>query len=259
MVLHRKIYQQIKVARFEIKVGEQMKNIIRKHIVGVAALAIMFSAPVHADANQELGRLLDDYWFSVLEEPAIFPGTLVANNNYSAVGNSTLAAQDHQAALAAAYLEILQTLPKTELKPAARVEYAILTRTLSETIEANRFGQRSMNTTGQSGWYLLFAEMAAEGAFATVSDFENYNDRLQGYPAINDQLIEVANAAINGKHTLPCDVFDGYENTLAPTPVPALPNQHLSLNLASEAGTAMEAKDARGGLRSGSARYSLQD
>jgi uncharacterized protein (DUF885 family) len=222
-------------------------------------LRFLFSAPAHADDNQELGRVLDDYWFSVLEEPVIFPGTLVANNNYSGVGASTLTAQDHLAATAAAYLEIVQTLPKTELEPSAKVEYAILTRTLSETIEANRFGQRSMNITSQSGWYLLFAEMAAEGAFATISDFENYNGRLQGYPAINDQLIEVANAAINGKHTLPCAVFGGYENTLAPAPVPALPNQHLSLNFASEAGTAMEAKDALGGLRSGSAQYSLRD
>ena len=84
----------------------------------------------------------------------IFPGTLVSNNNYSDVGNSTLAAQDHQAAVAAAYLEILQTLPQTELEPAAKVEYAVLSRTLKETVEANRFGQRAINFTGRSGWHL---------------------------------------------------------------------------------------------------------
>lgn len=145
----------------------------------------------------------------------IFPGTLVSNNNYSDVGNSTLAAQDHQAAVAAAYLEILQTLPQTELEPAAKVEYAVLSRTLKETVEANRFGQRAINFTGRSGWHLKFAEMAAEETFASARDFENYNGRMQGYPAINDQSIEVANAAIKGKYTLPCDVLGGYENTIS--------------------------------------------
>ncbi len=171
--------------------------------------------PAYADANDNLKRLTEDYYYSVLEEPVIFPGTLVSNNNYSDVGNSTLAALDHQAAVAAAYLEILQTLPQTELEPSAKVEFAILRRTLKETVEANRFGQRAINFTGRSGWHLQFAEMAAEETFATARDFENYNGRMQGYLAINDQSIEVANAAIKGKHTLPCDVLGGYENTIS--------------------------------------------
>jgi uncharacterized protein (DUF885 family) len=169
----------------------------------------------NADANDDLKRLLDDYYYAVFEEPVIFPGTLVANNNYSDVGNSTLAAQDHQAAVAAAYLEILQTLPQTELEPLAKVEYAVLGRTLKETVEANRFGQRAINFTGRSGWHLEFAEMAAEQTFASARDFENYNGRMRGYLAINDQSIEVANAAIKGKYTLPCDVLGGYENTIS--------------------------------------------
>jgi uncharacterized protein (DUF885 family) len=154
---------------------------------------------------------VDDYWFSVLGEPVIFPGALVANNNYSSVGNATLAVQDHKAALAAAYLEILQTIPQAELDPAAKVEYAILSRTLTETVEANRFGQRAINFMGRSGWHLTFAEMAEEGRFATAYDFATYNVNMQEYTAINDQSIAMANAAIKGKYILACDVLDGYE------------------------------------------------
>jgi uncharacterized protein (DUF885 family) len=158
---------------------------------------------------------VDDYWFGVLGEPVIIPGTLVVGNNYSGVGNSTLAAQDHQAAVAAAYLEILQTLPQSELDPAAKVEYAILSRTLTETVEANRFGQRAINFTGRSGWHLTFAEMAEEGRFATAYDFATYNVNMQQYGAINDQSIAMANVAIKGRHTLACDVLDGYEHGIA--------------------------------------------
>lgn len=154
---------------------------------------------------------MDDYWYGVLEQPVIFPGTFVANNNYSESGNSTLAAQDQLAAEAAAYLEILQTLPQTELEPAAKVEYAILHRTLSETIEANHFGQRSMNFASWSGWHLDFADMAAKRTFSSANDFANYNVNMAQYAAINDQSIAVANVAIKGKYTLPCAVLGGYE------------------------------------------------
>jgi uncharacterized protein (DUF885 family) len=145
----------------------------------------------------------------------IFPGALVANNNYSPVGNATLAAQDHRAAVAAAYLGKLRTIPKRGLNAAAKVEYDILSRTLAETVEANRFGQRAINFTGWSGWHLSFAEMATEGRFASADDFADHNGRMEQYTAINDQSIALADVAIKGRYTLACDVLDGYEKGIA--------------------------------------------
>jgi uncharacterized protein (DUF885 family) len=188
---------------------------IRKFVIGIATVTLALSTPAYADATSDLNSLVDDYWFGVLGEPVIIQGTLVVGNNYSGVGNSTLAAQDHQAAVAAAYLEIVQTIPQIELEPAAKVEYAILSRTLTETVEGNRFGQRAINFTGRSGWHLTFAEMAAEGRFATANDFEMHNVNMQQYGTINDQSIAMANVAIKGRHTLACDVLDGYERGIA--------------------------------------------
>ncbi len=179
------------------------------------ALALGITTPAHADANNDLKLLVDGYWAEVLKEAPIFASSLGIDAYANEVGDYSLAGQDRQAASAAAYLKKLDAIPQDRLDAANIVEAGILRRTLSETIEGNSFGQRSINFTNRSGWHQSLAGMSDNLPFRSKADFQSYNNRLKQYAKVNDDSIAVADVAIKGKFTLPCASLDGYENSIS--------------------------------------------
>lgn len=167
-----------------------------------------------AIADPALARLVDEYWAMVLKESPVFASSLGVESHAGRVSDYSLAGQDRQAAAAAAFLQRLDAIAPASLSAADRVNHGILRRTLSETVEANGFGQRVMNFTNRSGWHQDFAGMADNLPFKTKADFESYNARLAQYPRVNAEATAVANAAIKGGYTLPCDSLGGYEASI---------------------------------------------
>ncbi len=186
---------------------------MREYLIAAAAIALT-AAPAHADANAELKAVVDAYWADVLKEAPVFASSLGVNTYATEVGDYSLAASDRRAASAAAFQKRLEQIPQGQLDAASKVEYGILARTLTGTIEANSFGQRAINFTTYSSWHQNFAGMADNLPFKTRADFESYNARLKQYGKVNDQNIEVANVAIKGKYTQPCETLNGYEGTI---------------------------------------------
>jgi uncharacterized protein (DUF885 family) len=180
------------------------------------ALSLMLAPTVaHADAGKDLSQLVEEYWAAVLKESPVMASGLGDDNQPGEVGDYSLAGQDRFAKASAAYLERLNAIPENELNAQAKIEYGILKRTLAGTIEANGFGQRAINFSTYSGWHQNFAGMADNSPFRNKADFQSYNARLKRYYEVNEQAIAVANTAIKGKYTLPCEVLSGYENGIA--------------------------------------------
>lgn len=187
---------------------------MRKFTMGISAIALGISAPAHADASGDLKTLVDSYWAAVLKEAPIFASQLGIDTYADQIGDNTLAAQDRRAAAAAAFLEQLDAIPLAQLDAPSKVEAGILRRTLNSTVEGNRFGQRSINFTTYSSWHQNFAGITNNLPFRTSADFANYNKRLAQYGRFNDENIEVANMAIKGKYTQPCETLTGFEGTI---------------------------------------------
>ena len=187
---------------------------MRKLIIGVAVLSLTITSPAHADANSELKALVDAYWAAALKEQPVFASQLGIDTYADKIGDSTLVAQDRRAAAAAAFLKQLNAISADGLDAAATVEAGILRRTLNSTIEGNSFGQRAVNFTTYSSWHQNFAGIADNLPFRTATDFANYNKRLAQYARYNDENIEVANVAIKGKYTQPCETLTGFERTV---------------------------------------------
>lgn len=187
---------------------------MRYYLTGAAVIALAVSGPAHADANGDLKSLVDAYWADVLKEAPVFASSLGVNTYANEVGDYSLAASDRRAASAAAFLKQLEAIPQADLDASSKVEYGILARTLKGTIEGNGFGQRSINFTTYSSWHQNFAGMADNLPFKNKADFQSYNNRLKQYARVNDQNIEVANVAIKGKYTQPCETLNGYEDTI---------------------------------------------
>jgi uncharacterized protein (DUF885 family) len=182
----------------------------------IAVALAVAAAPAQADAGDELKKAVDAYWQMVLKESPTLASSLGDDRYAGEVGDYSLEGQDRFAEasrkmLAKVYVDIREK----ELSPAEKVEYEILTRTLWNNVAANAVGQRAMNFSTYSGWHQQFAGLAESSPFRNKADYESYNARLKQYARVNDQAIAVADTAIKGRYTLPCEVLGGYEKGIS--------------------------------------------
>ena len=187
-------------------------------VLAVPAIAQEPAVPIAAetvDANAALKALVDQYWVSILQSQPVFASSLGVDAYANEVGDSTLEGMDRQAAAASGFLTKLRRIAPDSLTAANKVEFGILERTLKETVDANSFGQRTINFSSYSSWHQNFASMANNLPFRNAADFKSYNSRLKQYARVNDENIAVANAAIKGGFTLPCASLDGFEKTIS--------------------------------------------
>lgn len=168
------------------------------------------TAPVKA-GDAAVDALVAEYWAAVMRRSPIYASALGIRTYDGLVGDYSLASDDADAAEAAAALVRLDAIDLASLSATGRVNHAILKRTLAELVEANGFGQRSINFSNREGWHQNFAGMADNLPFKIREDFVSYNARIKQYPRVNDQAMAVANQAIKGGYTLPCDAMAGYE------------------------------------------------
>lgn len=188
---------------------------MRNLFLGAAALIMVNSAPAFADANDDVKAIVDAYWADVMKESPTFASSLGIDSYAGQIGDSTLAAADRRAASAAKFLKQLEAIPQAQLDAAHKVEYGILARTLRGTIEGNTYGQRAINFSTYSAWHQNFAGLADNSPFRNKADYESYNARLKQYARYNDENISVADTAIKGGYTLPCEVLGGFEGTVS--------------------------------------------
>jgi uncharacterized protein (DUF885 family) len=188
---------------------------MRHRQILLAATVLAFAAPALAGPTEDLKTLADDYWAFVMRENPTFASQLGIHDYDDRLGDISLAAEDRRAAAAGAYLKRLDAIPAGGLSPADRVNKAILKRTLSESIEANTFGQRVMLFSNRSGWHQNLAGLADGLTFRSRADFDNYLKRLAQYPALNDEALKISTQAIAEGYTLPCDSLGGFEDTIS--------------------------------------------
>lgn len=196
---------------------------MRNFLIGTA-LALSFAAPILAqeqtlvapadDANGALKSLVDEYWADILKSQPIFASSLGIDTYANEVGDSTLESMDRQAATASGFLTKLRRIVPADLSAANKVEYGIFERELKNTIDANSFGQRTINFSTYSSWHQNMASMANNLPFKSAADYKSYINRIKQFGRVNDENIAVADAAIKGGFTLPCVSLNGFEKTI---------------------------------------------
>jgi uncharacterized protein (DUF885 family) len=194
----------------------------RHSLLAVAMLAV--AAPAAADPASDFKALTDEYWAFVMREFPTYASMLGVKDYDDRLTDISLAAEDRRAAATAAYLKRLDAIPDAGLSAADRVNKAILRRSLSEGIEANRFGQRVIIFSNRGGWHQQIAGLANNLTFKTRADYDNYLKRLAQYPALNDEAIKISTQAIREGYTLPCASLDGFEGTISGV-IPADPTK----------------------------------
>jgi uncharacterized protein (DUF885 family) len=181
----------------------------------LAAALLATAAPAAAAPADDLHRIMDEHYAWLLRENPVEATALGVRDYDDRIGDIGPEARDLRASFAQAFLDRLNRIDPAGLAPADRVNHAILTRTLRETVEANGFAQRDMLFTTYSGWHQGFAGMSRGLPFRTRADFDSYLNRIAQYPRMNDQALAITAHAVRNGHVLPCSVLGGYERTIS--------------------------------------------
>ncbi len=180
---------------------------------GAVALAVA-AAPAQASPSDDFKALLDEHFAWVLKENPGFARSVGVDIDPIAVGDVSLAAEDRRAAAEAGFLKRLDAIPDAGLTPAQRTDKAILRRLLSESIENNGFGQRTILFTSYSNPWQGAAGQGERTAFRRKADYAHYLDRLAKFPETNDVLIDITAQAVKGGYVQPCVSLVGFEQTI---------------------------------------------
>jgi uncharacterized protein (DUF885 family) len=181
----------------------------------VLAAALLAAAPTAAAPPDDFKTLLDDHYAWLLRESPVYATAIGVRDHDGRIDDLSQAARDRRVEAARAFLQRLQRIPAAELPARDWASRAILERSLKETIEANRFGQRGMLFTTYAGWHQNFVGMADNLPFRTRADYESYLTRLAQYPEQNDTALAVTEEAVRGGFVLPCSVLGSTEQTIA--------------------------------------------
>ena len=179
------------------------------------ALLLASAAPAQAAPADDFRRLLDDHYAWLLKENPTYATSLGVRDYDDRIDDISPEARDRRAREAEAFLNRLNAIPTAQLSAADRTNHAILGRALAETVEANRYPQRTMLFTTYYGWHQGFAGMADNLPFRTKADYESYLTRLAQYPRLNDAALAITAEAVRGGFVLPCSVLGNYEKSIA--------------------------------------------
>ena len=181
-------------------------------LIGAASLAL--AAPAFAGPVEDFHQLMDDYWQTQLQESPLLATSAGVDTYDAQLDELSLEAMDRQAAQAQAFLERLNAIPQTALTPADRTNYAILKRTLQNTIDYNRFGQRQMLYSTLGSYHGYYAGIGQSQPFHDKADYENYLARIALVPDRMRAYSEISVKAAREGYVQPCVTLSGFPATI---------------------------------------------
>jgi uncharacterized protein (DUF885 family) len=181
----------------------------------LAATCLACAVPAAAAPADDLRSLMEEHYQWLLRQNPVDATTLGVRDYDDEIADLSPDARERRVREAQAFLDRLERIPSEQLERTDRVNQAILRRTLAETVDDNRYGQRDMLFTTYYGWHQGFAAMARGLPFRTRADYESYLARIAQYPRLNDQALTITAQAVRGGYVLPCSVLTGYERTIS--------------------------------------------
>ncbi|MEH6715067.1 DUF885 domain-containing protein [Parasphingorhabdus flavimaris] len=192
--------------------GKKMRKMILA--MGTAA-TVAFATPAIAQQDPGLKDIVEAYWAYQLEQYPEFASSLGVDDPVGRVSDASLEAEDARVAKAKVWLAQLDAIDTASLSEDDKTNFGILRRSLAEQVEANSYGQRTINFTNRGGWHQNFASMQNNLPFRNAQDYRTYINRLKQYAKINEQSIAVANQALAGGYVQPCVSMEGYETSIS--------------------------------------------
>jgi uncharacterized protein (DUF885 family) len=189
-----------------------------KHSLVLLFLSAALAIPAAAAPADETARLYDLFkreWEARLKESPLL-ATSVGRHEYNhLLPSATPADLAREVAATRAFLQELAGIDRGKLSPADAVNYDIFRRQLENRITDYELGDYQMPFNSDSGFHIGFARLPDEIPLATVKDYENYISRLQAWPRLMGETIELMRMGLKRGFTVPRAVLDGYEKTIS--------------------------------------------
>ena len=96
-----------------------------------------------------------------------------------------------------------------------RINYMLFRTEVERDIEAYSFKSYLFNITNRGGWHMNFARLPSLLSFAKEQDYRDFISRLNDYPRLNAENMEVMQEAIKQGFIHACASMEGYETSIS--------------------------------------------
>ena len=191
-----------------------MKTLAIPSLVAAVCLGLSSSAP--ADTVSDFGKLLADV-ASFSEKPPLLALPPGVDKRYSKRLEDVSAQRfrDEEAALSS-FSERLRAIDRRGFTPAEALDAQILKRRLRDRLEELHFRSFEMPIGSREGFHFAMATLADQYAFDRLEQYDEYVAKLQSFREHTAQRIAAMRKGLASGRTLPREVLEGYEQTIAP-------------------------------------------
>ncbi|MDF1836212.1 MAG: DUF885 domain-containing protein [Alteraurantiacibacter sp. bin_em_oilr2.035] len=189
-----------------------------RNFFAASALALCVAMPLPAnaqDAAEDFTELREDVWQWTLDNQPYLATSIGDRRGDGLLGDNSLAAYDQRREEVRGYLARLNAIQAADLPEDLQIDYALLHRDFSDTLEAAAFDQdRYIVFTNRGGPQNAIAGLPYGSPLFTAQDYESYVGRLEAFPAYVANVISRSETAIDMGLTQPCEPMQGYESSI---------------------------------------------
>jgi len=161
------------------------------------------------EAEDALADLIADEWQGRLERSPLLASYAGVHRYDDRLADVSAASQARQLEQDRAFLDRLQAIDRAVLPPGQQLDRDLLAFVLENRIKRNEFRAYRIPFTADSGFHTRIVRMHEAMPFESISDFDNYIQRLRAVNRYLDQHMANMRAGLEEGFTMPRVVLDG--------------------------------------------------
>ena len=188
-------------------------------LLAASAFALAVAAPLPAlaqDAEAEFTQLREDVWQWTLDNSPSLATDLGDRRGDGLLSDPSMAGFDRRLSETRQFQSRLEAIDADALPDNLAIDYALMARDFSDTLEGAEFEQtRYITFTNRGGPQGAISRLPYSSPLFTVDDYDSYLTRIESFPAYIQQFIERNEGGIERGLTQPCEPMAGYENAIS--------------------------------------------
>jgi uncharacterized protein (DUF885 family) len=190
------------------------KSVLLHIVAGIALVTFFSNVAFSSNPADELNELFEDYWeFSLVSNP-LFATNQGDHRFNDRLPDSSLEGVHNRHGQIINFLNRLKSIPREGLQRDDQISYDIFELLLKASIDSYRLNDHLLPLNGWWDYHATFADLADRVPLNTVSDYENYIERLRGFPDYNSGYIERMRKGLEMGWVRPRSVFDDYTESV---------------------------------------------
>ncbi len=186
------------------------KSVFLKLLMMICSLPFLLGTGNNSDPVSDLQALFEDYHEHSLITNPLFATSQGDHRFNDRLPDSGLDAIEEQYRESIRFLERLHSIPRQELDRDDQINYDIFELQLNNAIDAFNRNDHLLPLNGWWDYHAAFADLTNRVPLNTVSDYENYLERLRGFREYNSGYIERMRKGLETEWVRPQSVFDDY-------------------------------------------------